>query len=393
MTKKIKNPIIPFKVGGKVEPPYFIGHDKELQILVNDAINLSQHNVIIAPRRYGKTSLLHNVKLKIEKNSHLLVIEINCREMNCIEDFYKNITENIIKTYAKKFKLKGLFINFQKVISDKITNAINALNEIGGSIKEVGEIYLKFREKTIHEKELLSATFNFIDMFSKEKNQSMLIILDEFQKLDSFNGLIYEFLKSKMDSNNNVKYFFSGSSLGLLDKVFLRQDSPLFLMSGKKYMTPLSEPTVIKFVKKRFKVIQIQLSDNNAKLFYDFTKGIPFYVQKLGLICYHHLLIEKGKSVSDAIIKRSFLEMLDEFDGEYEDRLATRFSDKQNQIIKAIAILEYASITAIAKKLKCKPTNISSTIKRLFQAMIIQKTTDGKYYLSDEVFRQWLVSQ
>jgi len=51
---------VPFIVGGRVEPPYFMGREKELTKLVSDAQILSQNN-LISPRRFGKTCLLHNV--------------------------------------------------------------------------------------------------------------------------------------------------------------------------------------------------------------------------------------------------------------------------------------------------------------------------------------------
>ncbi|HHR85308.1 MAG TPA: ATPase, partial [Candidatus Acetothermia bacterium] len=47
-----------FKVGGFIEAPYFVDRDDELRHLYHDARTLSQSNVVIAPRRFGKTSLL-----------------------------------------------------------------------------------------------------------------------------------------------------------------------------------------------------------------------------------------------------------------------------------------------------------------------------------------------
>jgi len=380
----------PFKVGGKVEPPYFVGREEELKTLVDDAKRLSQNNVIIAPRRYGKTSLLHNVKIQVEKETDILVVEINCREMDSLENFYRVTIGEILRNYEKKHKVRGLLITFEKIFYEKIVETLKIIQEIGGSLGRVGEFYLKFREKSIEEKDLARATFDFIKIFSEEKKQNMIIIFDEFQKTDSFNGILYELFKSDMDSQKRVKYYFSGSSLGLLEKVFLRPNSPLYLMAGKHYMEPLQERVVLKFVKNRFKSSKLQITNDSAKLFYAYTGGIPFYVQKMGILCFHQAIVKKCKGITQDLVNKSWQDMLDEFDGEFESRLTTRFSDQQRGIIKAVAALGPVTLTGIAKKLGNKSTDISSAVRRLVSAMILHKDKQGRYTLTDEVFRRWL---
>ncbi|GAH03515.1 unnamed protein product, partial [marine sediment metagenome] len=183
---KKKNNLTPFKVGGKVKPPYFVGREKELEKLVNDAKTLSQNNVIVAPRRYGKTSLLHNVKILTEKESDILVVDVNCREMDSIEDFYKITIAAMLGAYERRHKVKGFLSTFQRVFYDKIVETLRRVQKIGGSLGKVGEFYLKFREKSVREKDLAKATFDFIRNFSEEKKQNMIIIFDEFQKTHSF---------------------------------------------------------------------------------------------------------------------------------------------------------------------------------------------------------------
>ena len=56
-----------FKVGGRIEPPYFVDREEELARLVHDALTLSQSNVVIAPRRFGKTALLRAVEARVSR--------------------------------------------------------------------------------------------------------------------------------------------------------------------------------------------------------------------------------------------------------------------------------------------------------------------------------------
>ncbi len=71
MTQKV------FMVGGEVEPPFFIGRAEEIEKIKLDVLTLAQNNVIIGPRRIGKTSLLRNLKLSVKDD--VIFALINCR--------------------------------------------------------------------------------------------------------------------------------------------------------------------------------------------------------------------------------------------------------------------------------------------------------------------------
>ena len=50
----------PFKFGSVVEGPYFTNRKEEIK-KVKSVLKSSNHLILISPRRYGKTSLIHNV--------------------------------------------------------------------------------------------------------------------------------------------------------------------------------------------------------------------------------------------------------------------------------------------------------------------------------------------
>ena len=82
--------------------------------------------------------------------------------------------------------------------------------------------------------------------------------------------------------------------------------------------------------------------------------------------------------------------MLEELDGEFEGRLVTKFSDLQRSILKQFADQRLATMTGIAKNLNRKASDISSSVRRLVDAMILAKNNEGLYFITDEVFRRWI---
>jgi AAA+ ATPase superfamily predicted ATPase len=385
-----KEPNGPFKVGGIVEPPYFVGREIELKKLASDIESVAQNYLILAPRRYGKSSLLHNLKRCVQDKSQLLVPNVNCLELTSYSDFYKVLMATLLGEYERKAKLKGLWAKFTSVFKEKPLAALRHVEEIGGSIADIGTLYLKFRESELDEKELASAAFRFFGSFAKENKLSIVFLLDEFQEIAAFDGHLFKLFKEAMDRHPHVRYFFSGSSVELLSEIFLMPKSPLYLMTAKHFMEPLQKREVIQFVAKRLKDCDITISSAAAELLYDLTGGIPFYVQKLGLIAFQEARFHEYGQLSSEIIRQAFSSMLDELEGEFEVRWLSRFSVLQRKIVKALAVVGEAHLTEVAHQVSYKPSDISSSLSRLKAMMIVAKRQNGSYALTDTVFQRWL---
>lgn len=383
----------PFKVGGAVEPPYFVGREDELERLSSDLRGLTQNNLILAPRRYGKSSLLHNLKLRVKAEKNLLVPYVNCREIASYSDFYRITVAALLSEYERKRKIAGLWVNFKEIFKERILRAAQRLDEIGGSIGELGRVYLKFREKEADEKELVRAAFRFYRELAEEKNLGIVFLLDEFQEIAAFNDYIFNLLKKELDLPSKVRYFFSGSSMSMLSEIFLREDSPLYLMVARHYMEPLGLEEVVDFVQGRLEVVGISIDRETAELFHSLPGGIPFYIQKLGLITFQDALLKGKEEVDEEEIKSAFAAMLDELDGEFEVRWLSKFSNLQRRILRALADLEEARLTDIALQMGCKLSDISSSIIRLREMMIIAKQENDRYSIVDQVFHAWLARE
>ncbi len=377
-----------FMVGGEVEPPFFIGRVEEIEKIKLDVLTLAQNNVIIGPRRIGKTSLLRNLKLSVKDD--VIFALINCREMVSISDFFRITTKLLLEAYEEKHKIKGISNKFAQIFKGKITAAYGSLSEIGGSIEHVGGIYLKFRDDELNEQDLIAETFEFIDHFSEEKQLPIVLCFDEFQELRKFNGSIFNVLKSRMDSQPNVRYIFSGSSISLLHDVFLKPDSPLYLMAAKMQLEPIKEEYIGKYIRQRLGIQNIQISDQALDNIYTVTGGFPFYFQKLGFMVYQDAVLENKEKIESTDVDASFCAMLAEFDSEFESRYIDKFSEQQKKILKHLSKEKFRRLSHIAKDMQTPASSLTSSMSDLQNTMTIEKSKDGVYGIIDNVFRIWL---
>ncbi|MCQ1534139.1 ATP-binding protein [Methanosarcina sp. KYL-1] len=377
-----------FVVGGDVEPPYFIGREREIQKLTLDILEQAQNNVIIGPRRIGKTSLLGNLKAAVEKE--VLFVPVNCREMTGLADFFGVTARALVEAYAEKHRIRGLALKFSGIFREKITAAYGALAEIGGSIEHVGKVYLRFRDNELKVEELIAETFEFIESFSHEKKEPVLVAFDEFQELSRFNGSIFNTLKSRMDRHLEVRYIFSGSSISLLHEVFLKPDSPLYLMAARTELKPIQEADVKIYIRSRLATRQIEISDQALEKIHELTGGFPFYFQKLGFLLYQDASLEEKTLIGSEDVEKAFSAMLDEFDSEYEARYMDKFSEQQKKVLKYLSAEKQMRLSQVARDMDAPASSLTTSMRDLYSTMTVNKPEEGLYGIADNVFRLWI---
>ena len=379
----------PFQVGGIVSPPFFIGREFELNEMHQSLRALSQNFLVIAPRRVGKSSLLNALKNRFEKEKDIIVIYINCRNVFNKSTFSTKLIEEFLGEYENKHKIRGFLEVFKRAMKDKILNAIRKIDKIGGSLGEIGEVYIKLRENEIDEQVYLEKTLDFIESFSKEKDRRTIVLIDEFQKLNNFNNAIFDLLKSKIDAQKHVRYVVTGSSITLLQDVLLKKDSPLYMMFTKIYLEPFNQKMTIIFLKKRLNVFNVKITQEATEKVYEYTGGIPYYVQKLGQFCFELSRLTK-KTIDSKLVQISYDRMVREFDEEFESRFLEKFSPKRQAIIKEIAKRDGARVSEVARAMGVDVNYLGESMHFLVESMVLVKEKRGYYDLFDTVFKSWL---
>ncbi|MFQ6118116.1 MAG: ATP-binding protein, partial [Candidatus Bipolaricaulia bacterium] len=343
----------------------------------------------MAPRRFGKTALLQAVQSRLADRS--LAAYVNCLAVTGSPTFHDRVVEELLAVCEERFgRARLLLATWRDVLKRPVLGMLERLDEIGGSIKYVGEIRLKFRTREVDERKLLESTFDFLEEFAQEQGESVVLILDEFQALASFGELIFPLFKEKMDEQQRVTYIFSGSSLSLLSEVFGREGkSPLYQMVGRIFLQEI-EPSIMKdFVRRRLEEVHgVDITDEALALVSNLVGGIPYYVQKLGLELERQLLFAGEKTIEVSDVEAAFTNLLNELETDFQERWTTRFSEQQRAILHALSGGP-ATSSEIAERIGTDAENLTYNLRRLQGAMILTKE-DSRYRITDRVFAAWL---
>jgi len=378
-----------FKVGGRIEDPYFIDRPDAQDVLLRDARALSQSHVVIAPRRFGKTALLQRVCTEL--SSEMLAAYVNCLPLHRPELFHDRIVEAVLDAFERRRgRTRRLLATWKDVLKRPVIGALERLEEVGGSLQSVGSVRLKFRTQEADADELLRAALDFPERFAEEQGESILLALDELQALTALGDGVFARFKSVMDTQRRVVYLFSGSSLALLSDVFAREGkSPLYQMVGRTFLGELERGLVSDFVKRRLQTVhRVAITEAALARFLDSVGGIPYYVQKLGLLLEHRLQLRGLETLEEADVDDAFGGLLDELDLDFQERWTTRFSDQQQAILLALAE-GAATSSEIAERAATAPENLTYNLKKLLGTMVLRKD-EGRYRVTDRVFAAWL---
>lgn len=387
----------PFAVGRIVRPPYFIDRTAEISRLATTLGSLSENQLVVAIRRMGKSSLLANVVDEIRRSyPTTLVAQLDCRRVTNTESFVDELVRAALTAYQDEHPVAGWLRLKARLMTDKITELVPEVQRVGaqGGGEALGILftaYLEFRERRIDPDRFITQAFEFLERFTNARTQGLVVVLDEFQELDKLQTpLVFQLFKSYGDRLPKIRFCFSGSSVSLLEKIFLRADSPLYLTAGKVPLEPLPQDVVTGFVDQRIRHAEMTIDPVAAKRVYELTGGIPFYVQKVGLTAWLNAIAHHETHITVEAVEAAFDDMLWEFTSEFEARFEYKYGAQQKAILLELAARGASARADLAKATQRTTGTLSQGLTALETAMEIRKLERGTYEMCDPVFARWL---
>jgi len=202
-------------------PETFCNREKEKLQLSNN-IQKGQHTVVVAPRRYGKTSLICHV---LEKE------KLPC----AIIDFFCVVyADDVCQKIAKAI---STLIQQITPFSEK---AIKLLSQYFKNVSfsfKAGQLELNIDLQKAKQNlpQELEELLQSLELFAKKHKQAVVLFFDEFQdilKVDETNKLQAS-IRAAAQHAKYVTYIFSGSSRTMLNAIFDDKKQPLYMLCQK----------------------------------------------------------------------------------------------------------------------------------------------------------------
>lgn len=225
---------------GIVTGDNFCNRENERQLL-KTSIASHEHIVLVAPRRYGKTSLITQV---LKENNFPGV---------SMDFFFVLSQEEVCKTIAEGIsQIMSSLLPKTKAIANKLLDTIKAFNPkitltLLGHKLEISS--KQTTEKSISE--LLLA----LDHFAGKANKSCVVVFDEFQQIGQLkeNHAVEAAIRHAVERSDHVSYIFCGSNRHLLNEMFSDKSRPLYHLCDLMTINRISKESYHSFLNKMSK--------------------------------------------------------------------------------------------------------------------------------------------
>lgn len=367
----------PFSFGGFAKTKSFTNRTKEIEqidTLCNNSINL----ILISPRRWGKSSLVHHIARKKAKKD-LKFCLIDLFNVGTEEEFYTQYLQAVLKATATKLEqYKQYASEFLSQLKPNITLGTGPDADFG--------LEISFTKNAKTEAEIL----DIAQRIAEKQNIRIVVAIDEFQNIDHFTKSIpfQKKLRATWQKHDKVSYILYGSKRHLMHELFEKKQKPFYKFGEVLYLEKIAEAEWTKFLTSQFKRTSKTISNPQTKAIAQLMQNHPYYVQQFAFSLWE----KTTKEVSEEQITATVTTLIQSNEWRFI-HLFEPLSNKQRKTL--IALIEngdkgISSAATIAKYDLGTSATVIRSIEALQKAEIVERWGNS-IQLLDPVFEMWLI--
>lgn len=365
----------PFVTYGYKGPEYFCDREHETKSIIT-ALHNERNITLVAPRRMGKTGLIHHVFNQIEQTQP----EVRC--------FYVDI-----------FPTK----NLQQMVQAMAKAILGRLdNPSQNAIRKLQQFFGRFRPSITYD-ELTGAPAVTLDIARNEERNTLeqifkylqqsgvrcYVAIDEFQQILQYGDTgIEALMRSYIQFLPNVYFIFAGSQHHVLEQMFSSINRPFFQSTQMMHLGPLDEAKYRKFANNFFAEQNREISLKAFHLLYETMHGVTWYVHTVLNRVYQN----PEEPITEKLVANVVAELVEEqtpvFQNDYK-------AMTENQAAVAVAIARERRVEKplsqdfIARHRLPSTSSVQTSLEKLEANQFVLHDASG-YYIYDHFFAQWL---
>jgi len=373
----------PFVYGEVVPGEAFVGRETELDRLVAD-LGSGQKVFLISPRRYGKSSLIHQALGALRRRG-ALAVELTVSSYSSYLAFLEGYARAIASVESKWDRARTWLM--EAIASTR--------PEIRYEPKDtgLGRFAVAFPQVTTARdvNRLANEVFALPAKLVAERKRTVVIALDEFQAIDSFNGGSVEHaLRAAAQTQRQVGYVFAGSEPSLMEKM-IGPRRP-FYKAGPVMRLQKISPTVFgDFIERRFVKSGIKPEPGLAEAIVDLAENLPYDVQRLAHETWDDVRARGARKVTLENLHDTLARLLSEQETIFE-ALWQRLTLQQRATLRAVVLQggrEIHSADARSRHRLGGPSTIQKSLGALAKQDVLLKE-GPRYLVMDSLLREWV---
>src|SRR2546423_2158935 len=383
MPERVKRPSAnPFRFGRIVSGSAFTDREKDLLVLQRE-LRDGQNILIEAPRRFGKTSLILEVKRRLEADG-IPVAYLDCM----LVPSRARLADRLASAYVQALRAGG------ERAEDGVLAHLKAVRiRPTLTIDDRGHTQISFEAGSAGSSNLdalLEQLFEEPEAIARGgKKKRLVVILDEFQDLMELGPSLLRQLRAVIQHQQHVSYAFLGSRQALLRKAVHDRGAPLLKMARPYPLGPLPREEFANFLMSRFRTSGRPVPKDAVHALIDFTRGHPNDTQEAAHFLWEVALLPLSSKELVAVAIDRVL------DAEAAQMTVLWHDSAPAQRSLLVALVEWGGRHSYSEDYR-RHANLgaATTVQRALQTLIerelVDLDADGVYRIKERVFEEWI---
>jgi len=367
----------PFNYGTVVSGKNFANRQDELKEL-NRRLKETVRIFLLAPRRFGKTSLIKSVLNKLQKED-IFIAYVDLYWAVSSQDFLELYASTVMRGSKSIAKRAASFVKDflprlrPKIGFDATGNPEIALDIAGQKASESVEEILNLPER-----------------IAESEGKRFAVVFDEFQEIMKLNGgKLEKQIRAAIQHHTRVSYLFAGSKTHMLIDMVSDETRPFYQMGSLMTLKKIPETEFSSFIRNKFSESGKKISKGALSRILVECGNIPHYVQLLSFNLWDHF--QAVSNITETHVEKALLMTLHSQEPAYLT-LWEGLTIHQQKAVKAAAKLKGRLLTAknsIQQFDLESASNVSKSLGALQSKGILRKEK-ATYVFEDVFFGRWV---
>ena len=367
----------PFIFGRIATDENFTDREKETEHLVNNFESLI-NTVIISPRRWGKSSLVHraaDIAMRADKNIRICTIDLF--NVKTEEQFYTVLAQKLIQGTSSRWE--EAVENAKKFFSRLVPKI-----SVGAGPGSEISIDFDWEEMKSNPDEILDLS----ERIAEAKGVKIVVCIDEFQNIAEFEDPLFfqRRLRAHWQRHKKVSYCLYGSKRHMMMEVFTDSSMPFYKFGDIFFLNKIDTEHFIPFITERFSSTGKSITEDASRNIVSLADNHPYYVQQLSQLSW---LRTSGQCDVETVAK-AHLSLVEQLSLLFSNLMET-LTFQQTCYLHALIAGE-KSITSAETMYRyhiSSATAASRSLKTLIKKDILDSKS-GEISFQDPIFEYWL---
>lgn len=372
----------PFHYGDLALDEAFTDRAPELAALKADIRN-GQNVAIIAPRRYGKSSLVRRATQELLAED-FLVVEVDLMSTPSKEKFAAKLAKSIhddVATVLFKAKERLRMFSALRVVP------VVTINPDDGAPS--------FSFSTAQSDEDIDATIERLlelpAQLASDQGRRVVVFFDEFQEITGIDPRLPAQMRAVFQQQPHVSHVYSGSRRDMMQRLFNDENEPFYRSAKVVELGEIPAELFKRFVRDQFERTDRKVAAEVLDGLLGITKGHPYATQELAYALWEE--VPDGFTAGPTDLERALAAVLRSETAHFT-LVWDNASRAQRLILQALAAEPGRPFTASYRQRHQLPgtSGVQRGLEPLLADELVRKLQDGSYDVMEPFLREWIRS-